>query len=123
MSVCDPVGGMHSMFADVLPQQVFADRPPGRPDADVAAWAEAFERLADQHADELAGIISSRCCRAPAACTSTPAECLRVLREVADEHGLVLVFDEIATGFGRTGTFFAAEPPASRPTSCASARR
>ena len=38
-----------------------------------------------------------------------PAECLRVMREVADEHGLVLVFDEIATGFGRTGTLFAAD--------------
>ena len=52
-----------------------------------------------------------------------PAECLRVMREVADRHGLVLVFDEIATGFGRTGTLFAPRPRGSPPTSCASARR
>ncbi len=54
MSVCDPDGGMHSMFTDVLPHQVFADRPPAGEDG-VAAWAAAFERTAAQHAHELAG--------------------------------------------------------------------
>ena len=54
MSVCDPVGGMHSMFADVLPSR---SSPTGRPASEdgVAAWAEAFEALAAAHADELAG--------------------------------------------------------------------
>ena len=52
------------------------------------------------------------------------AACLRVMREVADEHGLVLVLDEIATGFGRTGDAVRGRgAPASPPTSCASARR
>jgi adenosylmethionine-8-amino-7-oxononanoate aminotransferase len=108
MSVCDPVGGMHSMFSDVLPQQLFADRPPAEA-ADVPAWAEEFARLADQHADELAGIIVEPLLQGAGGMHVYPAECLRVMREVADRHGLVLVFDEIATGFGRTGTFFAAD--------------
>ena len=108
MSVCDPVGGMHAMFRDVLPQQVFADRPPADP-ADVPAWAEAFERLAADHAHELAGIVVEPLLQGAGGMHAYAAECLRVMREVADRHDLVLVFDEIATGFGRTGTFFAAE--------------
>lgn len=108
MSVCDPVGGMHSMFSDVLPRQVFADRPPADPEG-VPAWAEAFERLADEHAHELAGIIVEPLLQGAGGMHVYPAECLRVMREVADRHGLLLVFDEIATGFGRTGTLFAAD--------------
>lgn len=108
MSVCDPVGGMHSMFSDVLPQQVFADQPPTDV-ADVPAWAESFAALVDAHADELAGIIVEPLLQGAGGMFVYPAECLRVMRDVADRHGLVLVFDEIATGFGRTGTLFASE--------------
>ena len=108
MSVCDPVGGMHSMFAEVLPQQVFAPRPPDTA-AGVAAWAEAFEQLTAEHADELAGIIVEPLLQGAGGMFVYPAECLRVMRDVADRHDLVLVLDEIATGFGRTGTMFAAE--------------
>jgi adenosylmethionine-8-amino-7-oxononanoate aminotransferase len=108
MSVCDPVGGMHSMFADVLPRQLFADRPPGS-EAGVAAWAESFEALAAEHAHELAGIIVEPVLQGAGGMHVYPAACLAVMREVADRHGLVLVFDEIATGFGRTGTMFAAD--------------
>jgi adenosylmethionine-8-amino-7-oxononanoate aminotransferase len=108
MSVCDPVGGMHSMFADVLPQQLFADRPPAVEDG-VAAWAESFGALAAEHADELAGIIVEPVLQGAGGMHVYPAACLAVMRDVADRHGLVLVFDEIATGFGRTGTMFAAD--------------
>jgi adenosylmethionine---8-amino-7-oxononanoate aminotransferase len=108
MSVCDPVGGMHSMFAGVLPQQVFADRPPAR-GGDVDAWSAGFRALADAHAHELAGIIVEPLLQGAGGMFVYDPACLRVMREVADEHGLVLVLDEIATGFGRTGTFFAAE--------------
>jgi adenosylmethionine-8-amino-7-oxononanoate aminotransferase len=108
MSVCDPVGGMHSMFADVLPRQLFADRPPGSEEG-VAAWAESFEALAAAHTDELAGIIVEPVLQGAGGMHVYPAACLAVMRDVADRHGLVLVFDEIATGFGRTGTLFAAE--------------
>ena len=108
MSVCDPVGGMHSMFADVLPQQVFADRPPA-PGGDVDAWARHFRAIARKFRGELAGIVVEPLLQGAGGMHVYDAACLRVMREVADEHGLVLVFDEIATGFGRTGTFFAAE--------------
>ncbi len=108
MSVCDPVGGMHSMFASNLPAQVFADQPPAD-EAGVARWAEEFERLAAEHAHELAGIIVEPLLQGAGGMHIYPAACLAVLREIADRHDLVLVFDEIATGFGRTGTLFAAE--------------
>ena len=108
MSVCDPVGGMHTMFADTLPRQVFASRPPAD-EADVDTWADEVAMLAAAHAHELAGIIVEPILQGAGGMHVYPAECLRVLRRVADEHDLVLVFDEIATGFGRTGTMFAAD--------------
>jgi len=108
MSVCDPVGGMHSMFSEVLPQQVFAPQPPA-PGGDVDGWAAGFRAVAADHADELAGIIVEPLLQGAGGMYVYDRTCLRVMREVADEHGLVLVFDEIATAFGRTGTLFAAE--------------
>ena len=108
MSVCDPVGGMHTMFTGVLQQQVFADRPPASA-ADVPAWADGFRDLAAAHAHELAGIIVEPVLQGAGGMFVYDPACVRVMREVADEHGLVLVLDEIATGFGRTGTLFAAE--------------
>ncbi|KAA5838103.1 adenosylmethionine--8-amino-7-oxononanoate transaminase [Saccharopolyspora hirsuta] len=108
MSVCDPDGGMHAMWSGVLPEQVFGERPP-RLGGDVDAWAAGFRALASEHADRLAGLIVEPLLQGAGGMHPYPAECLAVFREVADEHGLVLVFDEIATGFGRTGTLFAAE--------------
>jgi adenosylmethionine-8-amino-7-oxononanoate aminotransferase len=108
MSVCDPNGGMHAMWSDLLPQQVFGERPP-RLDGDVDAWAAGFRALAAKHAHRLAGLIVEPLLEGAGGMHPYPADCLTVFREIADEHGLVLVFDEIATGFGRTGTLFAAE--------------
>jgi adenosylmethionine-8-amino-7-oxononanoate aminotransferase len=107
MSVCDPVGGMHSMFHDVLPVQVFATRPPA-PGEDLAEWEARFRTLAAATAD-LAGIIVEPLLQGAGGMHVYDVRCLRIMREVADEHGLVLVFDEIATAFGRTGTLFAAD--------------
>jgi adenosylmethionine---8-amino-7-oxononanoate aminotransferase len=108
MSVCDPVGGMHAMFADVLRPQVFADRPPA-PGGDVDGWASDVRALAAAHANELAGIVVEPVLQGAGGMHVYDAGCLLVLREIADELGLVLVFDEIATGFGRTGSLFAAD--------------
>ncbi len=108
MSVCDPDGGMHAMWSDVLPQQVFGQQPP-RPGGDVDSWAAEFRALATEHADRIAGLIVEPLLQGAGGMYPYDAACLRVFREVADEHGLVLIFDEIATGFGRTGTLFAAE--------------
>jgi adenosylmethionine-8-amino-7-oxononanoate aminotransferase len=111
MSVTDPVGGMHAMWAGLLPQQVFGAQPPAvdATGAEVDAWADGFRALAAAHAHELAGIIVEPLLQGAGGMHPYPEACLHVFREVADEHDLVLVFDEIATGFGRTGTLFAAD--------------
>jgi adenosylmethionine---8-amino-7-oxononanoate aminotransferase len=108
MGVCDPVTGMHTMFRGFVADHVFADRPPAD-EQEVDAWAASFRKLAHDHADELAGIVVEPLLQGAGGMHVYPPACLRVMREVADEHGLVLVFDEIATGFGRTGTLFAAD--------------
>jgi adenosylmethionine-8-amino-7-oxononanoate aminotransferase len=107
MSVCDPVGGMHHLFADALPQQVFAPQPPAGLDADVGAWAAETTQLVEQHATELAAIIVEPVLQGAGGMYVYPPQCLQILRNLADTHGLLLVFDEIATGFGRTGELFA----------------
>jgi adenosylmethionine---8-amino-7-oxononanoate aminotransferase len=111
MSLCDPVGGMHAMFRDTLPRQVFAPRPPavGSSVELVETWAARLVTLAEEYAAELAAIIVEPLLQGAGGMHAYPAECLEVMREVADRHELILIFDEIATGFGRTGTMFAAE--------------
>ncbi|MEJ2890789.1 adenosylmethionine--8-amino-7-oxononanoate transaminase [Actinomycetospora aeridis] len=106
MSVCDPEGGMHAAWSGFLPQQVFADRPPSSYDP---AFDEHLRAVAESHADEVAGIVVEPVVQGAGGMRFHDPRHLRVLREIADRHDLVLVFDEIATGFGRTGTLFAAE--------------
>lgn len=108
MGVCDPEGGMHAMFRGFVAEHVFGPRPPAL-GADVSEWEAAFRAVAKEHADVLAGIIVEPLLQGAGGMWPYPAECLRVMREVADEHDLVLVLDEIATGFGRTGSMFAAD--------------
>jgi adenosylmethionine-8-amino-7-oxononanoate aminotransferase len=107
MSVCDPVDGMHQLFADVLPQQVFAPRPPSGLDADTGEWAAVTAKLVEEHSAELAAIIVEPVLQGAGGMYVYPPECLWLLRNLADAHGLLLIFDEIATGFGRTGELFA----------------
>ncbi|MFL6179450.1 MAG: adenosylmethionine--8-amino-7-oxononanoate transaminase [Actinomycetes bacterium] len=114
MSVCDPERGMHSEFTGVLTPQVFAPRPPagfGRQatDPDVLAWAGHLRELARDNRDELAAIIVEPVLQGAGGMFVYSPQCLRILREVADEFDLLLIFDEIATGFGRTGAIFAAD--------------
>ncbi|WP_350281026.1 adenosylmethionine--8-amino-7-oxononanoate transaminase [Kribbella sp. HUAS MG21] len=114
MSVCDPVNGMHSLFTGALTEQVFGPQPPAgfdRPatDPELQAWAAAMAAVAEQHADEIAGIVVEPILQGAGGMYPYSPACLRVLRELADQHGFLLIFDEIATGFGRTGTLFASE--------------
>ncbi len=112
MSVCDPVDGMHSAFDGILPSNIFAPRPPSAATAssdDVECWAEEVAALAAQHSDELAAIIVEPVLQGAGGMFIYPPECLLALRGIADRHGLLLIFDEIATGFGRTGEMFAAD--------------
>ncbi|MFZ2527885.1 MAG: adenosylmethionine--8-amino-7-oxononanoate transaminase [Rhodococcus sp. (in: high G+C Gram-positive bacteria)] len=106
MSVCDPEGGMHSMWTDVLTRQVFAPAPPR--DFDPAYVAD-FEKTLVEHVDELAAVIVEPVVQGAGGMRFHDPAYLRELRRMCDEHGLLLIFDEIATGFGRTGELFAAD--------------
>ncbi|MEV8566431.1 adenosylmethionine--8-amino-7-oxononanoate transaminase [Streptomyces sp. NPDC051322] len=105
MSVCDPEGGMHELWSGALPRQVFADAPPA---AYEQGYADHLDELIGRHADELAAVIVEPVVQGAGGMRFHSPAYLRVLRETCDAHGVLLVFDEIATGFGRTGTLFAA---------------
>ncbi len=113
MAVCDPVGGMHSLFTGMLPEHVFADRPPDGFDAPCDArwerWAAQVGELAERHREELAGVIVEPVVQGAGGMRFHAPACVRLLREVCDEYGLLLIADEIATGFGRSGALFACE--------------
>lgn len=111
MSVCDPEGGMHAAWTGFLPQQVFADRPPSPAEDGTVdrAYDEHLWAVAEAHVGELAGIVVEPVVQGAGGMRFHDPRHLRTLRAIADAHDLVLVFDEIATGFGRTGTLFAAE--------------
>jgi adenosylmethionine-8-amino-7-oxononanoate aminotransferase len=110
MAVCDPVGGMHSLFASVLAEHVFADRPPDGFGAGLDGdWAAHVSALAAEHADELAAVIVEPVVQGAGGMRFHAPECVALLRRLCNEHGLLLVLDEIATGFGRTGALFACE--------------
>ncbi|GAA0499707.1 adenosylmethionine--8-amino-7-oxononanoate transaminase [Paractinoplanes deccanensis] len=106
MSVCDPEGGMHSIWTGVLPAQVFAEAPPAEYDEDYAASLVA---MVERHADEIAAVIVEPVVQGAGGMRFHHPEYLRVLREATAAYGILLIFDEIATGFGRTGRLFAAE--------------
>ncbi|WP_018785077.1 adenosylmethionine--8-amino-7-oxononanoate transaminase [Micromonospora sp. CNB394] len=110
MSVCDPEGGMHHLWGDVLPRQVFAPAPPPGFDATPdPAYEAALVDAVERHAGELAAVIVEPVVQGAGGMRFHHPHYLRVLREVTRRHGILLVFDEIATGFGRTGRMFAAE--------------
>lgn len=101
MSVCDPQEGMHTLFAGVLPQQILADLPRG---SDATARLRA---IVAAHRHELAAILVEPRVQGAGGMLFHDDAVLRTLRAVADEFGLLLIFDEIFTGFGRTGDLFA----------------
>ena len=110
MAVCDPIGGMHSMFTGLLPEQVFAERPPAGFAADLdERWAAGVSELVAAHAHELAAVIVEPVVQGAGGMRFHSPACVALLRRLCDEYGLLLVLDEIATGFGRTGAMFACE--------------
>ncbi|MDG4766491.1 adenosylmethionine--8-amino-7-oxononanoate transaminase [Solwaraspora sp. WMMD406] len=110
MSVCDPEGGMHHLWRGVLPAQVFVPAPPGGVDTppDERYLAALVAGIA-RDADEIAAVIVEPVVQGAGGMRFHHPAYLRALREVTTAHDILLIFDEIATGFGRTGAFFAAE--------------
>lgn len=106
MSVCDPEGGMHALWRDVLADQVFA--PPVPRDYD-AGYSAEFESLLTSHADELAAVIVEPVIQGAGGMRFHDPRYLEDLRAICDRNDVLLIFDEIATGFGRTGELFAAD--------------
>ncbi len=112
MSVCDPEGGMHELWQGLLPRQLFVPEPPA---AYEESYAQSLRDTIARHADELAAVIVEPVVQGAGGMRFHAPEYLRVLREACDAHDVLLVFDEIATGFGRTGTLFAAGQAAVSP--------
>jgi adenosylmethionine-8-amino-7-oxononanoate aminotransferase len=110
MGVCDPVDGMHSLFAGVLADNLFAPRPPSGVDAPLdESYVAALSGLVERHHDELAAVVIEPVVQGAGGMWFYSPGYVRLLRELCDAHGLLLVLDEIATGFGRAGTYFACE--------------
>ncbi len=109
MAVCDPEAGMHALFRGLLPEHYMLALP--RDDDTSAAFLQFLER----HAEELAGIIVEPLVQGAGGMRFHDAGVLRLLREAADRYELLLIFDEIFTGFGRTGSLFASEDAAVVP--------
>lgn len=103
MAVCDPEEGMHALFKGLLPDNAILPLPA---DDDSAA---ALDDWLSRHAEGLAGILVEPLVQGAGGMLFHPPEVLRRLRAAADRHGLFLIFDEIFTGFGRTGSMFALE--------------
>ena len=110
MAVCDPVTGMHGLFRGILSEQLFADRPEPAFGADwSAASSRSLSRLLAQHAHEVAGLILEPIVQGAGGMRFYHPEYLRQARVLCDQHDVLLILDEIATGFGRSGELFACQ--------------
>jgi adenosylmethionine---8-amino-7-oxononanoate aminotransferase len=110
MSVCDPEAGMHRLFTGVIAEQIFADRPTprfGQPFED--RHIEGLAALIEAHAHEVAAVIIEPVVQGAGGMYFYSPDYLRRLRSLCERHEVLLILDEIATGFGRTGVRFASE--------------
>lgn len=101
MSLCDPDEGMHRLFQGFMPTPCTVPLPRD------AASTQALDALLHEHGKTIAGIVVEPLVQGAGGMLFHDGDVLQRLRALADEHGVLLVFDEIFTGFGRTGEFFA----------------
>ena len=110
MGLCDPVDGMHKMFHDILPENIFAEAPRCKFND---PWDEScindMLTLIDRHHSSIAAVIIEPIVQGAGGMRFYSPHYLRRLREICSEYDILLIFDEIATGFGRTGKLFACE--------------
>ena len=110
MAVCDPENGMHNMFEKVLPKHLFAPAPTCINDAD---WQDSdiveFRQLISDNHQQLAAVILEPLVQGAGGMRFYCPEYLRQVRALCDQYNVLLILDEIATGFGRTGSLFAYE--------------
>jgi adenosylmethionine---8-amino-7-oxononanoate aminotransferase len=103
MAICDPEEGMHKLFRGVVPEQFLADLPDSKPKRD------DLDRFLGAHRLEIAAVIVEPLVQGAGGMKFHDAQVLADLRSLCDRHGLLLILDEIFTGFGRAGTMFACE--------------
>ena len=116
MSVCDPVNGMHHLFASVLPQQLFAPRPsPAFDEPFDESHVAELARLLDEHGDEIAAVILEPIVQGAGGMRFYAPGYLAAVRRLCDETDVLLIADEIATGFGRSGRLFGCDHAAVTP--------
>jgi adenosylmethionine-8-amino-7-oxononanoate aminotransferase len=110
MSVCDPISGMHHMFSGILAKHFFADAPESRDDSE---WndsdLQSFREIIEARHKEIAAVILEPIVQGAGGMRFYAPEFLRQVRALCDRHDVLLICDEIATGFGRTGRLFACE--------------
>jgi adenosylmethionine---8-amino-7-oxononanoate aminotransferase len=121
MSLCDPADGMHSLFPGLVAEQIFLPRPPaaclqdGQPHRTAAStsarvaieeWIETATATIARYQDSVAAIVIEPVLQGAGGMRAYAPECVTALRRIADRHDILLIADEIATGFGRTGALF-----------------
>jgi len=103
MAICDPEEGMHKLFRGVLPEQFVVDAP------DTPEKLEILKKLLETNRSEIAAVVIEPLIQGAGGMKFHGASVLRALRKLCDENDLLFIFDEIFTGFGRTGTLFACQ--------------